>query len=258
MLDPAKATARPQRAEKIGDALARSANGQCGKPAADGVLTLDRSGNLHDAAYERMRQALMDGHFRPGQTFTIRALAAVFGTSPMPVRDALKRLVAERALELRPNRSVVLPIMTRARFQEILQIRLSLESMLASRAATRVTPPVIEAMAADHEEMCRAVNSGKASEYLAANRRFHFRLYEAAQTVVMQSVVESMWMQIGPHLNQIFSAQKHTDATAAADHHHNDLLRALRRQDPAAAAKAVWDDLSDAADAILAADQFEE
>ncbi|MDB5947599.1 MAG: mcbR, partial [Ramlibacter sp.] len=171
---------------------------------------------------------------------------------------ALKRLVAERALELRPNRSVVLPIMTRARFQEIQQIRLSLETMLASRAATHVTPAIIEAMAGDHAEMCGAVQSGAASQYLAANRRFHFRLYEAAQTVVMQPVVESMWMQIGPHLNQIFSAQKRAHATANADHHHNDLLRALRRQDSAAAARAVWDDLSDAADAILAADQFEE
>lgn len=249
--------ARP-KAERIGAALAYSAQTDVGKAAPADSLALDRSGNLQDAAYERMRQALMDGHFQPGQTFTIRALAAVFGTSPMPVRDALKRLVAERALEMRPNRTVVLPIMTRARFQEILQIRLSLESMVAARAATRITPAVIEAMAADHEAMCLAVKSGTHAEYLAANRRFHFRLYEAAGTVVMQSVIESMWMQIGPHLNQIFSAQKRSTATALVDHHHNDLLRALRRQDSAAAAKALWDDLSDAADAVLAADQFEE
>jgi len=235
----------------LGAALKQSRNA-----AGSQQLALDRSGNLHDAAYEQMRQALMDGHFKPGQAFTIRALAEVFGTSPMPVRDALKRLVAERALELRPNRSVVLPIMSRARFQEILQIRLSLESMVAARAATRVTPAVITAMAADHATMCNALESGTASEYLAANRRFHFRLYEAAETVVMQPVIESMWMQIGPHLNQIFSTRAH--ATANADHHHNDLLRALRRQDAAAAAKAVWDDLSDAADAILAANEFEE
>ena len=153
-------------------------------PAGDAVL-LDRAGNLHDAAYELLRQALMDGHFVPGQAFTIRALATVFGTSPMPVRDALKRLVAERALDLRRNRSVVLPMMSRARFQEILQIRLNLESMITLRAAGRITPAVIEAMADDHRDMCNAVTGGEASQYLAANRRFHFRLYECAGTVVM-------------------------------------------------------------------------
>lgn len=224
--------------------------------AGTGPMQLDRSSNLHDAAYERMRQALMDGHFVPGQTFSIRTLAAVFGTSPMPVRDALKRLVAEHALELGPNRSVVLPIMSRARFLEILQVRLSLESMVATRAATKVTPAMIEVMARDHAEMCKALEAGDASRYLACNRRFHFRLYEAAETQVMLPVIESMWMQAGPHLNQIFRLPE--DATANADHHHNDLLRALRRQDAQAAAKAVWDDLSDAADAILAASHFEE
>ncbi len=249
-------SSRKSRRAGIGDALKRARGTAADLPGSERGVALDRSGNLHDAAYEQLRRALMDGHFKPGQTFSIRTVASVFGTSPMPVRDALKRLVAEHALELLPNRSVVLPVMSRARFLEILQIRLSLESMVAARAATRVTPAVIDAMAGDHKAMCAAAAAGRTAEYLAANRRFHFRLYEAAQTVVMQPVIESMWMQIGPHLNQIFSARER--ALANVDHHHNDLLRALRRQDGPAAAKAIWNDLSDAADAILAADEFEE
>jgi DNA-binding GntR family transcriptional regulator len=226
------------------------------RPAALDAAPLDRAGNLHDAAYEQLRQALMDGHFVPGQTFTIRALARVFGTSPMPVRDALKRLVAERALDLRRNRSVVLPLMSRGRFQEILQVRLNLESMITLRAAARITPPVIEAMADDHRAMCEAVGSGDASQYLAANRRFHFRLYRCAESVVMFPVIESMWMQVGPLLNQVFQSPEH--AVPRADHHHEAVLRALRRQDGAAAAKAIWDDLSDAADSILASNWFKD
>lgn len=196
----------------------------------------------------------MDGRFTPGRTFTIRALAEVFGTSPMPVRDALKRLVAERALALRPNRTVELPLMSRARFQEILQVRLSLEPMLAERATPRVDATTIAAMAADHAEMNAALAAGRAADYLAANRRFHFRLYATARTVVMLPIVESLWMQIGPYLNAVFAAD--ASATGHADQHHLDLLRALRREDPAAAARAVWNDLSDAADAVLVTDHF--
>lgn len=234
-----------QAAFKQADSLAPA------NPAA-----LDRSINLHEAAYEQIRQALMDGRFAPGQAFSIRALAAVFGTSPMPVRDALKHLVAEHALELRPNRTVVLPHMSRARFQEILQIRLALEPMLTLRAVPRITATQIEAMAQDHEQMCEAVQHRIAVAYLAANRRFHFRLYRAADTVVMLPMIESLWMQVGPHLHQIFNS--HKAATTTADHHHNDLLRALRRQDANAAAKAIWNDLSDAADEILASNLFAE
>lgn len=220
-------------------------------------MTLDRSGNLEDAAYGQMRQALIDGRFSPGQTFTIRALAQAFGTSPMPARDALKRLVAERGLDLLPNRSVIVPKMSRSRFQEILQIRLSLEPMITTRAAARVTPAVIEAMAADHRAMCDAVEAGDPALYLASNRRFHFRLYEAAQTSVLQSVIEGLWVQIGPYLNQVFRSRD-SGSTHKADHHHEQVLRSLRRQDSAAAAQAIWSDLADAADAILAANLFSE
>lgn len=217
---------------------------------------VDRSGVLHDAAYDQLRSALMDGQLKPGQTFTIRAVASVFGTSPMPVRDALKRLVAERALEMLPNRSVVLPVMTRSCFQEILQVRLALEPALAAKATPGVTPAVVEAMEEDHGAMCAAASAARAADYLSANRRFHFRLYEAARTTVVLPMVETLWMRIGPHLNQIFGARQ--QAVDAADHHHMDLLRALRRQDAQGAARAIWDDLSDAADAILAADEFDE
>ena len=233
------------------------------KPALNGdsydaiAMPLDRSGNLEDAAYAQMRQALIDGRFSPGQTFTIRALAAAFGTSPMPARDALKRLVAERGLDLLRNRSVVVPIMSRQRFQEILEMRLSLEPMITLRAAAQVTPVVIEAMAADHQSMCNAVDAGDAVRYLSSNRRFHFRLYEAANTSVMHSVIEGLWVQVGPYLNQVFRSRD-AGSTRTAGHHHTEVLQALRRQDGSSAARAIWSDLADAADAILSANLFSE
>jgi DNA-binding GntR family transcriptional regulator len=227
-----------------------------------GGREIDVSANLEDETYEQLRQALIDGHFSPGQTFTIRALAEVFGTSPMPVRDALKRLVAEQALDQLPNRSVRVPLMSRARFQEVLQIRLSLEPMIAARAAAHVTPELVAAMAEDHQQMCQAVLQGEVAHYLAANRRFHFRLYEAAATVVMLPLIEALWMQVGPYLNEVFGAPQRSadpqppDSTRHAAHHHTAVLQALRRHDAPATAQAIWQDLSDAADSILAANNF--
>lgn len=241
---------------RINAALSKGAKAKGRRDGQGGAIQLDRAGNLHDAAYDRLRHALMDGHFAPGQTFTIRALAAVFGTSPMPVRDALKRLVAERALELGPLRSVVLPVMSRARFVEILQVRLSLEPMLAARATPNVPAGLLRAMEDDHRAMCAGLAANDATAYLSANRSFHFRLYGAAGSQVMLPVVESLWMQVGPHLNQIFRTSP--KATTTADHHHVALMRALRRQDAQAAARAIHDDLADAADTILAADSFHE
>jgi DNA-binding GntR family transcriptional regulator len=219
-------------------------------------MAAEGGGRLHDVAYGRIREAMMEGRFAPGQTFSLRALAEVLGTSAMPIRDALKRLVAEHALQLRANGSVMLPPMTRARFQEILQARLAVEPLLASRGTGRVSGATIRAMMQDHVEMCAAAHQQDARGFLAANRRFHFRLYEAADSCVMLPIVEGLWIQVGPHLHRMFRAR--TGSLDTAGHHHLDLLRALRRQDATAAGRAVFDDLSDAADGILQTDLFDD
>jgi DNA-binding GntR family transcriptional regulator len=103
--------------------------------------------------------------------------------------------------------------------------------------------------------MCAASENTDAKGYLAANRRFHFRLYDAAASTVMQPIVEGLWIQAGPHLHRMFGSW--AGGVDLADHHHLEVLRALRRRDPVATAKAIADDLSDAADAILQTDLFD-
>lgn len=211
------------------------------------------AGNLEDHIYHQLREALSSGRYEPGQSFTIRSLAEVYGTSPMPVRDALKRLAAEKALDVLPNRSVVVPLMSRARFQEILQVRLCLEPLAASRGTELISGEDVELMAADNMAMGIALQEGDTRRYLALNQSFHFRLYRAAGTIIVLPLIESMWIQIGPYLHQIFTAHRGMEASSE---HHTELLRALRRKDAAAASRAVWGDLADAADVVLASNRF--
>ena len=51
---------------------------------------------LYEKVYEELRNALMSGRFLPGEPLTIRGVAEALGTSIMPVREALRRLAAER------------------------------------------------------------------------------------------------------------------------------------------------------------------
>jgi DNA-binding GntR family transcriptional regulator len=216
---------------------------------------LDRgqvNGSLHDQIYVAMRQALIVGDLVPGQLVSIRTLAEKFGTSLIPVRDALKRLVAERALETLPNRTFCVPRMTRDRFQELLQVRLSLETMLAQRAAERIQPKTIRELEKVNEEMQGAVPADEVRRYLAANQRFHFTLYSAADSSAIFPIVESLWLQVGPFLNGVFT----NAGTKSARDNHTQVLKALRRRDAVAAGEAIRHDLADAADVILAQHDF--
>jgi len=199
-----------------------------------------------------MRQALIVGDLVPGQVVSIRTLAEKFGTSLIPVRDALKRLVAERALEMLPNRTFCVPRMTRDRFQELLQVRLSLETMLAQRAAERIQPKTIRELEQVNDEMQNAVPADEVRSYLIANQRFHFTLYAAADSSAIFPIVESLWLQVGPFLNGVFT----TAGTRSARDNHTQVLKALRRRDAVAAGEAIRHDLADAADVILARHEF--
>jgi DNA-binding GntR family transcriptional regulator len=210
------------------------------------------NGSLHDDIYAAMRQALIAGELVPGQAFSMRTLADQFGTSLIPVRDALKRLVAERGLAVLPNRTVCVPLMGRKRFQELLQVRLSLEPSLARRAAELISHQGITALDKINEEMQAAVGRDDVKAYLGANYCFHFQLYAAAQSTVALPIVESLWMQVGPFLNGVFMER----GTANAKDNHAEVLKALRRRDAMGAAAAIARDLTDAADVILAAVEF--
>src|SRR5215813_9757822 len=89
---------------------------------------------LNDRAYEQIKKGLISGAFRSGQTLVIRSLADEYGISATPVREALQRLVAERNLELLPNRSIIVPILSAERFIELVRVRRELEGLAAELA----------------------------------------------------------------------------------------------------------------------------
>src|SRR5271169_1570774 len=67
---------------------------------------------LQQRVYHALARGLMGGMFTPGEAVSLRTLAARLGTSAMPVREAVSRLIAERALVMLPNRSVIIPRMS--------------------------------------------------------------------------------------------------------------------------------------------------
>ncbi|MEQ1808127.1 MAG: GntR family transcriptional regulator, partial [Burkholderiaceae bacterium] len=67
----------------------------------------------------QLRTQLITGAFAPGDKLSLRTLALQLGVSMQPVRDAVARLVAERALEVTPKRSVQVPLMSLPQFREL-------------------------------------------------------------------------------------------------------------------------------------------
>ena len=176
----------------------------------------------------------------------MRSFAERLGTSPMPVREALRRLVAERAFEPLPNGSLRVRLMTEEQRQHAREIRALLEGVAVARAAERITSEEMEEAKRLNEALRQAVRRSDIKAASLANQEFHFQIYRAARSEILYEIIEQLWVQNGPFLMlHLIDLMSHAPAARQRDllEAHDLLLAALARRDAAAAAEALVTEL---------------
>ena len=193
-------------------------------------------------AYEALRQALISGRFLPGQKLTLRALAGALGMSVTPVREAIHRLTAERALEGSANRSVRIPPMTRDRIIELRDIRLVVEGLAAARAADNASPEEIRLLRQLAIELVAARARGDVAADIAKLAEFQFTLYRTSRMPQLVHLIESLWLQTGSCLGLLYP-----DYVKSLKYDwRGEAIRALELRDPEAARRAIESDIGPA------------
>lgn len=206
-----------------------------------------RRGQVQDEVLRRIRKGLMIGAFVPGQVMSLRKLASSLGTSPMPVREALNHLVAANALEELPNHSVCVPRLSAERIAELFKVREVVEGMAARAACANITPALIDALDATNRDLITAIEKRDILGCLAKNQSFHFTLYEAANSVTLAPLIESLWLQCGPTMYySLLSPAMPWDASA-----HAEILTGLRAKKPALVQRALARDMRTTAKNLL-------
>ena len=213
---------------------------------------------LRDRAYEGLRDLLVAGQLAPGEKLSMRQLAAGLGVSPMPVREAVHRLVAERALEVQPQSAVRVPMMTREHFMELTKIRINLEGLATEVAAGRITQIQLARVRRYHERFRNAARSVKPnpSVVIRANQKLHFSIYQCAQMPTLLLLIETLWLRIGPILIFDLRSSPRRLHTLAAHECHEHLVSALEHHDGSAARRALARDIESAAEYILSLDRL--
>lgn len=212
------------------------------------------TGPVSQHVYRILRQLLITGGFRPGEGVSLRTLASRLGTSAMPVREAVNRLIAEQALQMLPNRQVIVPRMTRRKFFELTRVRQLLEGMVVGDACDNMTDVFLHQLEGDHKKMLAALKSAPIDEILTRNKDFHFTLYRVAQPEVLLPMIEGLWMQTGPFQALSLSRQK----ALWRGHRHTALLLALRKRDRRTVVSEIQGDIKDVADMLMQLGGFDE
>ena len=220
---------------------------------AVGLAPLRRE-TLHETAYGEIRAALTSGRIKMGESLTLRSLATALGISETPVREAVRRLVTEGALEAVPNRSISVPVMTRAKLEELRQVRVELEGLAAEMAVANLTPADIKHLASLDAQMIAAGKAGDTVTILARNSDFHMTIYRASRSELLVDLIEITWLRAGPLLTLV---DRRPEMMKNAKTAHRKLLAALKSRNPKAARAALAEDINEAAkqlDAVLGVD----
>jgi len=204
----------------------------------------------HERLYRDLRERLLFGQFRPGMSVTLQGIADDHEVSLTPVREAIRRLVAEGALEMHGNRRISVPEMHEDRTDELLAVRLLLEPEIAKRAIGNVDVTLLRAI---DDQMDKAILEGNVDDYLKCNFAFHFTLYRASNASIMISIAESLWLQMAPYMRVVCGRV----GTSNLEDQHKRAISAIEAKNVDALEAAIIEDISSGAAFVRTAPQFE-
>ena len=203
----------------------------------------------HERVYRDLRDMVLFGALAPGEPVTIQGLVERMDAGMTPVREALRRLTAEGALDALGNRRILVPVLTAAAVEDLTEARLAIEPRLAARAAERVKPDAVQKMREIDSRLDAGIERGDVETYLRENHAFHGALNAEAAAPILTSLTESLWLRFGPSLRVVCGQL----GTRSLRDLHKELLVALDANDPEAAAEAVRGDIRQGMDMIGAA-----
>lgn len=195
----------------------------------------------HQVAYARLRDMVLFGDLAPGAAVTIEGLVAELGLGMTPVREAIRRLIAERALQWRGNRRVVVPRLGLPALEDLGYARAAVEVRLAVKALSGLERSVIAELRSIDARVDAAIRRGDVPAYLQANHAFHFTLYARADSDVLEGLAASLWLRFGPSLRAVCDGPG-TGGLRQPDNHKL-ALKALEAHDATALEQAIHADI---------------
>jgi DNA-binding GntR family transcriptional regulator len=213
---------------------------------------------LSDGVYESVKGLIMDHAVAPGDRVNIDAIARQLGVSPTPVREALARLESDGLVRKRPLAGyTTTPLLTRAEFDELFEMRLLLETTAAERAAKgAVSPAEVDRLRTEADLPDQASGSvppparlGYASfaPFTTQDARFHNLVAERAGNRLLHDAVVRLHSHL--HLHRLDFPTAHY-GVSAVEHHR--IVDAIGAGDPAAARTAMRQHLTRARERHLA------
>jgi DNA-binding GntR family transcriptional regulator len=177
---------------------------------------------------DEIRSAVLSGDLQPGARIRQELLAAKFGASRIPVREALKQLENEGLVVLAPNRGAWIADVNSEESIEVYKIREVVEPLAIFESVPNLTAADIDSLDAAVRELEQVKTL---EEYIQLDREFHLRTYARARMPQLLAMVERFWNST-QHFRRVFVKETFArDGLPFSDPQHLLLIDVIRAGD---------------------------
>jgi DNA-binding GntR family transcriptional regulator len=189
-----------------------------------------------DAAYQRLKQDILDGVYTPRQRLVEAEVAQALGVSRATLRAVLIRLQHEGFVEIQPNRGAQVRSFSVEEATRILQVREVLEGLAAALATEKATPAQLAELRGVVTAMEKTLAADDLLGHLPLVGRFHQGIVEAAGNEFIDRFLGMLQAPLVRHQFRIILVPGRKDESLAE---HREILAALERRDAAGAEQAM-------------------
>ncbi|MEM7439628.1 MAG: GntR family transcriptional regulator [Pseudomonadota bacterium] len=192
------------------------------------------------SAAQRIEAALLEeisaGELSPGQRLDEQGLAARFGASRTPVREALSRLTAQGVLVQGERRGVFVAQYSREELSQIFEAMHEIEAACARIVSQRLNLLSRSEIEAAQADCLKAAEADDRAAYLRANEAFHMAIYRATGNPYMAEIASEFRRRTGPFRAKKFASRDDLIASAKS---HEELISDIFSEDSATASKGM-------------------
>jgi DNA-binding GntR family transcriptional regulator len=173
--------------------------------------------SIRKQTLDMLREAILTGELRPGQTLVEMDLSKQLGVSRAPIREALSILNSEGLLEIIPYHGTTVRRLTKTDIEELYSMRILLETFAVEQIITINDSQHIEVLKANYQQMVNAGNNNDLNAVNKIDREFH----DALMAMSGHSLLMSMWQMVDMRVRQVMALvnRRNTDLTQIARNH---------------------------------------
>jgi DNA-binding GntR family transcriptional regulator len=194
--------------------------------------------SLADKVFAVLKRDILSLDIKPREYLVIREIAARYGVSPTPVREAFIRLEREGWLRIDGRRGAQVILPSTETLLEIVETEAALEAHVARRAAELISDEQLLELESILTDADAALAEGQYVRCRELGDQFHYRLYAIVGNTYLQNTIIALEEQ----MTRIRTLLWNVDMAPVVDsaRHHHEILAALQRREPDAAYQAMY------------------